>query len=153
MVVLIIQMKCLLKSFLKPNWGLYGYCSNISQIRLPVPQHLSPNQPRNLREVFIQKHATTLHSYNWTASYHSPREGDEVCRVNLGDAFSSQPPGKASFPHLPNPKGGTTIRKERKRFFLSLLLGFIKDWTKNKLVTEWNLKAAETRRDACLLVC
>lgn len=109
MGVLIIQKKCFLKSFLKPDWRACWYCSNISRAQLPETQHMSPNLPQQPQGfggfhtkffcIFTQK-TITLHSYNWTASYHLVWKEDKVCRVvNLEDAFPSQPSIKTSSPH------------------------------------------------------
>lgn len=135
-VVLIIQLKCFPKSFLKLDWR---YCSDTSRAQFPVTQHLLSKQPLQPGGTTYTKKAIALHTpitgLHLTAYPGEETKSAEMRIWEMHFLYNPQWRPAQLFHTWPTYRRNHNSRR-KEAFFLSLLLGFTKDWTKNKLVTE-----------------
>lgn len=161
MGVLIIQKKCFLKSFLKPDWRACWYCSNISRAQLPETQHMSPNLPQQPQGfggfhikffcIFTQKNNHTPLLQLDCILLLSLERGQSLQSCEPARCISVTTLNKDQFsPRVTILWRGTTIQEERKHF-PEPVVGIHKDGTENEIVTEQNLKTTDEK--GCVTFC
>lgn len=114
-VVLIIQLKCFPKSFLKPDWR---YCSDTSRAQFPVTQHLLSKQPLQPRGTTYTKKAITLHTpitgLHLTAY---PGEETKSAEMRIWEMhFLYNPQWRPALPHLTNLQEKPQFKKKGSLF-------------------------------------